>query len=262
MTDQQAYWTEKGATKNFTTPLNLELFTAHVPRDARILDFGCGYGRTLAELQGAGYDALTGIDFSEPLIRRGLDENPTLDLQAYPGGPLPYEDDSFDAALMLAVFTCMPETRTQAETLLEIKRVLRPGGLLYVTDFCSTATAETWTATRPARRNTPSTASSRSRTAASCATTTSTTCRPSSSTSKPSPSKRPSSPPCTATSRAPSTECSACPPREDASGGPFGETRALPWTRLRPRALRIPWAHARVRAGKEGECVLAWGLAG
>ena len=135
MTDQQAYWTEKGAAKNFTTPLNLDLFTAHVEKDARILDFGCGYGRSLAELKEAGYDALTGIDFSEPLVQRGLAETPSLNLHAYPGGPLPYADDAFDAALMLAVFTCMPETRVQAETLLELKRVLKPGGLLYVTDF-------------------------------------------------------------------------------------------------------------------------------
>ena len=29
----------------------------------------------------------------------------------------------------------MPQTRTQAETLLELQRVLRPGGILYVNDF-------------------------------------------------------------------------------------------------------------------------------
>lgn len=102
---------------------------------ARILDFGCGYGRTLAELAGAGYTDLTGIDFSEPLIRRGLEEHPGLNLHAYPGGPLPYADDAFDAAIMLAVMTCMTETRAQAEALLELKRVLKPGGLLYVNDF-------------------------------------------------------------------------------------------------------------------------------
>lgn len=133
--NQQRYWTERGAEKNFTTPLALDLFSAHVPMDAHILDFGCGYGRTLAELRYEGYQRLTGIDFSEPLIRRGLEEQPGLDLRAYPGGPLPYEDNTFDAALMLAVLTCMPETHTQAETLLELKRVLKPGGLLYITDF-------------------------------------------------------------------------------------------------------------------------------
>lgn len=112
------------------------MFSEYVPdRKARILDFGCGYGRIMAELAKAGYTDLTGIDFSAPLVERGRAEHPELDLTAYPGGPLPYGDDIFDAAVMLAVFTCMLETRAQAEALLELRRVLKPGGLLYVNDF-------------------------------------------------------------------------------------------------------------------------------
>nr|WP_321260913.1 class I SAM-dependent methyltransferase [uncultured Pseudodesulfovibrio sp.] len=113
----------------------LDEFKSHVLLDARVLDFGCGYGRTVAELTETGYAHVTGIDFSQPLVDRGRREYPTLDLRAYPGGPLPFEDGSFDAAIMLGVFTCMPETKMQAETLLELKRVLVPGGLLYVNDF-------------------------------------------------------------------------------------------------------------------------------
>lgn len=113
----------------------MDLFSQHVATDARILDFGCGYGRTLAELSDAGYADLTGIDFSQSLIERGKTEHPGLDLTAYPGGPFPFEDNSFDAVLMLGVFTCMLETKLQAETLIEVKRVLKPGGFLYVNDF-------------------------------------------------------------------------------------------------------------------------------
>lgn len=113
----------------------MDLFQERVPADARVLDFGCGYGRTLAELSAAGFENLTGIDFSESLVERGKREHPALELTAYPGGPLPYGDDTFDAVVMLGVFTCMPETKTQALTLIELKRVLRPGGVLYVNDF-------------------------------------------------------------------------------------------------------------------------------
>ncbi|WP_277872937.1 class I SAM-dependent methyltransferase [Pseudodesulfovibrio cashew] len=113
----------------------MDLFSAHVPRDARILDFGCGYGRSLVQLRDSGFTDLTGIDFSEPLVRRGLADNPDLNMTAYEGGPLPYEANAFDAALMLGVFTCIIETRKQAQALIELKRVLRPGGYLYVTDF-------------------------------------------------------------------------------------------------------------------------------
>lgn len=121
--------------KTFTTPFIMELFAEHVAKDARILDYGCGYGRVLAQLGDAGYTNLVGIDFSEPLVERGKTEHPGLDLATYPGGILPYEDNSFDAALMLGVFTCMPETKLQAESLIDLKRVLKPGGHLYVADF-------------------------------------------------------------------------------------------------------------------------------
>jgi len=113
----------------------MTIFREHVPEEAHILDFGCGYGRTLAELSAAGYGNLSGIDFSESLVERGRRENPGLDLTAYPGGPLPFDDDTFNAAVMLGVFTCMAETQTQARALLELKRVLKPGGVLYVNDF-------------------------------------------------------------------------------------------------------------------------------
>lgn len=133
--DQRQYWTDKGKDKNFSTPLMMDVFKEHVAKDARILDFGCGYGRTLAELEAEGYAKLSGIDFSETLIERGRTEHPTLDLTAYPGGPLPFEDNTFDAATMIAVFTCMIETKAQAEALIELRRVLKPGGLLYINDF-------------------------------------------------------------------------------------------------------------------------------
>ncbi|BCS88663.1 hypothetical protein PSDVSF_19050 [Pseudodesulfovibrio sediminis] len=121
--------------KTFTTPLELDVFGKYVSKDARILDFGCGYGRSMAELRDAGYTNLTGLDFSSTLIERGRAEHPDLNLMAYPGGSMPYADNSFDAAIMLGVFTCMIETKTQAETLIEMRRVLKPGGVLYMTDF-------------------------------------------------------------------------------------------------------------------------------
>lgn len=132
---QQRYWMDKGRDKTFTTPFMMDIFKEHVSLDAQILDFGCGYGRTLAELADAGFSSLKGIDFSESLVERGRTKHPGLDLTSYPGGLLPLEDNTFDAAVMLGVFTCMVETQTQAESLIEIRRVLKPGGVLYVNDF-------------------------------------------------------------------------------------------------------------------------------
>ncbi len=82
-----------------------------------------------------GYTNLTGIDFADTLVARGKAEHPGLNLMSYPGGPLPFENNSFDAVTMLGVFTCILDTKVQAETLIEIKRVLKPGGMFYVNDF-------------------------------------------------------------------------------------------------------------------------------
>ncbi len=44
---QVDYWNRVGPTKPFSHPLDLERFGALVPPDRRILDVGCGYGRSL-----------------------------------------------------------------------------------------------------------------------------------------------------------------------------------------------------------------------
>jgi SAM-dependent methyltransferase len=121
--------------KTFTTPFMTDVFAEHVAHDARILDFGCGYGRVMSQLADAGFSNLVGIDFSQTLVDRGRKENPSFDFTCYSGGTVPYEDDSFDAAIMMGVFTCMTETKLQAQTLIDLKRIIQPGGYLYVADF-------------------------------------------------------------------------------------------------------------------------------
>lgn len=52
MTDldnQIAYWDTAATTKRFTHPLHIP-WMDEVDRDAAILDYGCGYGRTMAHL--------------------------------------------------------------------------------------------------------------------------------------------------------------------------------------------------------------------
>ena len=62
--EQRAYWDHVAPTKEFTLPLQSELLAQWVTPDSSILDFGCGYGRTLNQLQQLGYQNLCGIDFS------------------------------------------------------------------------------------------------------------------------------------------------------------------------------------------------------
>lgn len=130
------YWNSVAETKTFTTPFDAALFARYVPSlDAKILDFGCGYGRTLAELAQAGYRNLCGVDLSDKLIERGKRLFPTLDLRVSPPSTLDFPNASFDAVILFAVLTCVVDDAEQETLVAEARRVLRPGGVLYVNDF-------------------------------------------------------------------------------------------------------------------------------
>jgi hypothetical protein len=50
-------------------------------------------------------------------------------------GVYPSAIDAGNAALLLAVLTCIPTDESQRGVLVEIRRILRPGGLLYISDL-------------------------------------------------------------------------------------------------------------------------------
>ncbi|MEV0236231.1 class I SAM-dependent methyltransferase [Nonomuraea sp. NPDC050786] len=132
---QIAYWDTVGAEKTFTHPVNLD-WLATVSREARILDYGCGYGRVMAELSGHGFSDVSGVDLSPALIARGRQSHPDLRLAVLDSPPsLPYSPASFDAVLLFAVLTCIPDDEAQRALIAELIRVLAPGGLLYISDM-------------------------------------------------------------------------------------------------------------------------------
>ena len=130
------YWNKAAADKEFTTPFQLAAFEKYVPREALVLDVGCGYGRTLDELYRAGWRGLIGIDFSEAMIERGRAAYPHLDLRVKRSAEkIDLPDASADAVILFAVLTCISSNAEQERMISEIRRVLRPGGILYVNDF-------------------------------------------------------------------------------------------------------------------------------
>ncbi|OIJ63885.1 class I SAM-dependent methyltransferase [Streptomyces mangrovisoli] len=132
---QIAYWDGVGATKTFTHPLSLDRL-AGVSADARILDYGCGYGRLMAELSDHGFSDLSGVDLSPTLVERGRRLRPDLSFAVLESPPdLMYASASFDVVLLFAVLTCVPEEAAQRALIAELGRVLVPGGLLYVSDL-------------------------------------------------------------------------------------------------------------------------------
>jgi SAM-dependent methyltransferase len=130
----QRYWDEKAAQLTFTHPLNPD-WLADLPKQARILDYGCGYGRTLAELRDAGWRNSVGADFSAGMIERGRREHPGLELRAISKTRIDEPDGAFDVAFLFAVLTCIPGDADQLAVVAELQRLLAPGGWLYLSDY-------------------------------------------------------------------------------------------------------------------------------
>jgi len=135
MQDQRAYWDREAGRKTFTHPLNRGWLDTFVPQTARVLDYGCGYGRSLAELAFFGYSGTVGMDPSPAMVERGRRTFPGLDLRVVKDIPTGEIDASFDAVLLLAVLTCIPGDREQDAVMGEVRRLLRPGGTLYISDM-------------------------------------------------------------------------------------------------------------------------------
>ncbi len=134
-TDPKEYWENHANSVTFTIPLKEDLMRRYFPLSARILDYGCGYGRTLQQLWEMGYRNLLGVDFSAEMVTRGRKLYPHLELQLGNAGGLARESPPFDGILLFAVLTCVPDDQDQQILIANLDRLLRPGGMLYVSDF-------------------------------------------------------------------------------------------------------------------------------
>ncbi|WJE55030.1 class I SAM-dependent methyltransferase [Bacillus cereus] len=135
MKQQKQYWNEVAHEKQFTTPFRFDLFQTHVKQGATILDYGCGYGRTLRELRKAHFPHLYGVDFSEEMIKRAKLDDMSIHFSVVEDKKLAFPDNFFDSVLLFAVLTCVHSNEEQKEILDEIKRILKPNGVLYINDF-------------------------------------------------------------------------------------------------------------------------------
>jgi SAM-dependent methyltransferase len=107
--------------------IRAELDRLPLPAGARVLDAGCGSGRTLEELRRFG--EVSGIELSPDAaeVARGRGD---FDVRIGRLEELPFEDASFDLITCLDVIEHTPNDRL---TLAELRRVSKPGGWLVVT---------------------------------------------------------------------------------------------------------------------------------
>lgn len=132
---QLEYWNTAGTQKPFAHPLNLRRVRQWMSDEGRILDFGCGYGRTLGELFNEGYDNLIGLDFSPAMIAAARERFPEIQFEEVDSLTIPLPDASVDGVLLFSVLTCIPTDEGQRTLLRELRRVLSRGGLLYISDL-------------------------------------------------------------------------------------------------------------------------------
>jgi SAM-dependent methyltransferase len=107
-------------------------------RHDRLLDLGCGAGRTTIALARLGYRHLEGVDLSSRLVAaaRLLAATAGLDIPFTVADALalPFPDGSFDGALFsFNGLMQVPGRARRVQALVETRRVLRPGGVVLFT---------------------------------------------------------------------------------------------------------------------------------
>lgn len=102
-----------------------DVIARHKPRGGRLIDIGCGYGFFLAEMKRRGGWELDGMDVSTT----ATDYTASLGFRITQGTleTVRYPDCSFDAVTMLYV---LEHVTDPAGVLAEVRRILKPGGML------------------------------------------------------------------------------------------------------------------------------------
>jgi len=112
-------------------------FIEGLPRGYRVLDLGCGHGRHARPLAAAGH-RVVGVDLSRRLLTIGRAESlasrDSIRIGWLEGAAsaLPFRESAFDSALCIAVLHHIPSPEDRKEALVELRRVLRPGGTAFL----------------------------------------------------------------------------------------------------------------------------------
>lgn len=105
-----------------------------IPLDSlgKVLDFGSGCGRVVRHWRGQTAQVF-GTDYNADLVKWCAANLPAANFALNRlSPPLEYEDDTFDLVYALSVFTHLSED-LQLAWLAELRRIIRPGGLLFLT---------------------------------------------------------------------------------------------------------------------------------
>jgi SAM-dependent methyltransferase len=108
------------------------LAAAGLPAGAAVLDVGCGAGASVVLLADEHGLRATGLDASAATVAQAVDTRPDLAFVAGRAERLPFDAAVFDAVLCECVLSTLPDP---GAALAEAARVLRPGGIVLVSDL-------------------------------------------------------------------------------------------------------------------------------
>jgi SAM-dependent methyltransferase len=103
-----------------------------LPLGGLVLDVGCGTGQLAAAIAAEGYDVF-GVDLSAAMVARARARG-LAGTFAGVTTALPFGDHSFDLALTVATLHHLETPDRVAATVLELARVVRPGGFVVLWD--------------------------------------------------------------------------------------------------------------------------------
>lgn len=103
----------------------------------RLLEVGCGSGKVLRELlwMGASHESLIGVELQNWRLKEARSFTPDLPLINADGRRLPFPDGCFDLVIQFTVFSSVLDGDVRRQLAAEMRRVLRPNGLLLWYDF-------------------------------------------------------------------------------------------------------------------------------
>jgi SAM-dependent methyltransferase len=107
----------------------IRMVQSYVPEGSQVLDWGCGNGHFSSTLRTLGY-LVSGYSFADFGLRKHIPPPYSFTLgDGEDPVSLPYESNRFEAVVSVGVLEHVRETGgTEAASLAEIKRILKPGG--------------------------------------------------------------------------------------------------------------------------------------